>query len=939
MTDYKNTLNLPTTDFPMKANLPTREPKLIAFWQEINLYQKLRDQGKDRRQFILHDGPPYANGKIHIGHAINKTLKDIINKSKTLSNYDAPFIPGWDCHGLPIELNVEKNIVKSTEVSTEEFIKACRQYAASQIELQKKDFIRLGVIGDWDHPYLTMDPQYEADTIRALAKMIENGHLHYGHKPVHWCVECGSALAEAEVEYKEKKSDAIDVLFRVVKPEDIKKLNIPLAKPEVAVPIWTTTPWTLPANQAVALNPEHLYVLVDSLDQSLPVLLIAEELLESTLHRLDITEYQIYGRVPGKEFEGTRLRHPFLMREVPIVLSDHVSLDAGTGAVHIAPGHGQEDYIVGQHYHLPTDNPVDAKGVFLPGTPLFAGEHVYKVNPHIIQVLTDNLNLLKHETIIHSYAHCWRHKTPLIYRATPQWFISMEKNGLREQALAAIEKTRWVPEWGKMRITDMVEKRPDWCISRQRIWNTPIVLFINKETRELHPDTLAIMEEVASLVEEKGIEAWYQLTVNDLIPEEADDYEKVTDTLDVWFDAGASHFCVLNKRPELRAPADLYLEGSDQHRGWFQTSLLSSIAMFDRAPYLNVLTHGFTVDAEGRKMSKSLGNVIAPEKVIDQLGADVLRLWVASSDYSGEITVSEENLERASEAYRRIRNTMRFFLSNLADFDSDQHMVAASDRVELDQWAVDAASAVQEEVIGAYAKYHFHQIVHRIHHFCSVEMGSFYLDIIKDRLYTTGKDSHARRSAQSAIYHILQAMVRWITPILSFTAEEVWQHMAEKEQPSVFLTTWYTQLTKMAPSIRENWSLLIAVRELINQELEKHRNEGLIGSPLAAVVDIYADSELFTLLSSYGEELRFLLITSEANLFPLEKSEAIDNATLLAVGPSKLTMQVKINASSCKKCLRCWHRREEVGRDPRHPDLCGRCIINIEGPGEKRLIA
>lgn len=940
MTDYKNTLNLPKTDFPMKANLPTREPEILAYWQEIDLYQELRRLGEKRTKFILHDGPPYANGRIHIGHAINKTLKDIIVKSKTLSNYDAPFVPGWDCHGLPIELNVEKNIVKSSEVSTEAFIKACRAYANSQVELQKADFIRLGVLGDWDHPYLTMQPQYEANTIRSLAKIIANGHLQQGHKPVHWCVECGSALAEAEVEYKDKESIAIDVLFHVVEKQDgLERLRGKLPITQFAVPIWTTTPWTLPANQAVALNPTHRYVFIQLLDRTAPTLLVAKELVENFINRLGIKEYQTLASCLGSDLEGIRLHHPFLMREVPLVLSDHVTLDAGTGAVHIAPAHGQEDYIVGQRYKLPIDNPVDARGAFLTGTPLVAGEHVFKVNPHIIEILKNRQNLLHETKIQHSYAHCWRHKTPLIYRATPQWFISMEKNGLREQALFAIEKTKWVPDWGQMRIADMIQKRPDWCISRQRIWNTPIPLLIHKKTQELHPKTLDLMEKVAIMVEKEGMEVWHKLTVTDLLTEDTEDYEKLTDTLDVWFDAGTSHESVLNHHPNLRSPADLYLEGSDQHRGWFQTSLLSSIAMNGQAPFFTVLTHGFTVDSEGRKMSKSLGNVIAPEKVINKLGADVLRLWIATTDYRGEMSVSEEILERSSEAYRRIRNTARFFLSNLNDFNPEQDKLLPSDMLELDQWAVDAAAQIQEEIITAYSNYQFHQVSQRIHYFCTVEMGSFYLDIIKDRLYTTQVDSRARRSAQTALYHLVQAMVRWIAPILSFTAEEIWQHMPGKNLPSVFLTTWYSDLANISASTRERWQRVMLIREQVNQELERHRNEGVIGSALAAEVELYCEEDLQKLLSSFGEELRFILITSKAAVKPLEESDYVLEDEEAPVALSQSAMKIIIKPSHAAKCQRCWQRRDDVGSNPEHPEICQRCIENVVGEGERRVFA
>ncbi len=944
MTDYKNTLNLPKTDFPMKANLPAREPGILAYWQEINLYQCLRELGRDRRKFILHDGPPYANGRIHIGHAINKTLKDIITKSKTLSNFDAPYVPGWDCHGLPIELNVEKNIVKASQVTVKDFIKACRDYAASQIELQKADFIRLGVVGDWENPYLTMDPMYEANIIRSLAKIVANGHLQQGHKPVQWCIACGSALAEAEVEYKDKESYAIDVLFRVADGSElVKKLDIKLVDPEVAIPIWTTTPWTLPANQAVALNPGHRYVLIEVLNSISPMLVVAEELLEQVAARCGITEYQTYAIFSGEDLEGLRLRHPFLMREVPVVLSDHVTLDAGTGAVHIAPAHGQEDYIVGQRNRLMIDNPVDANGNYIAGTPFFAGEQVFKANAHILEVIKEHQNLLHEAKIIHSYAHCWRHKTPLIYRATPQWFISMEKNGLREESLDAIKKTQWIPDWGQVRITDMVQKRPDWCISRQRIWNTPIPLFVHKKSRELHPDTLALMEKVAQLVEKKGIEIWHELTSADLLGAEANDYDKVTDTLDVWFDAGTSHECVLNARPELRAPADLYLEGSDQHRGWFQTSLLTSVAMYDRAPFFAVLTHGFTVDTEGRKMSKSLGNVIAPEEVINKLGADVLRLWIANTDYRGEMTVSKENFERASEAYRRIRNTARFFLSNLADFDYERDKVEISEMLQLDQWAVDAALILQEEIIASYNSYQFHQVAQKLHNFCTIEMGSFYLDILKDRLYTTKADSHARRSAQTAIYHLLQAMVRWMAPILSFTAEEIWQYIPKQPVKSVFLTTWYTDLADISVTVREQWRQVMAIRELVNQELERLRNQGVIGSALAANVQLYCNSELQNLLQRFGQELRFILITSEASVHSLNDYHEDDNAPEAEEGEviatSGLEMKIVVTPSEYPKCERCWHRRPDVGAVSTYPDICERCVTNISGPGEERVFA
>lgn len=925
MTDYKDTLNLPQTDFPMKANLPQREPQFLDLWQEMKLYEQLREIGKGRKKFILHDGPPYANGQLHVGHAVNKTLKDIVVKSKTLNGYDAPFVPGWDCHGLPIELNVEKKTGKAgIDISREEFIKACRTYASSQIDQQRQDFKRLGVIGDWDNPYLTMDFGYEANIIRSLAQIIENGHLTHGKKPVHWCTECGSALAEAEVEYRDKESHAIDVLFRAVDAQAMLRSFQVESDSDVAIPIWTTTPWTLPANEAVALNPSHTYVLVRTNAKELPLLILAETLAEDAMKRYGIEDYEILAKVEGKHLENIALHHPFLAREVPIVLGDHVTLEAGTGAVHTAPAHGQEDYIVGVQYKLPMDNPVNAKGIFVAGTPFFAGQHVFKSNVNVIAVLKEHNNLL-HDTVIqHSYAHCWRHKTPLIYRATPQWFISMEKNGLREQALDVIPKIKWIPEWGEGRITDMVEKRPDWCISRQRVWNTPIPLFIHKDTNELHPRTLELMEEVAKRVEKSGIEAWYALDSTEFLGEESEHYQKLTDTLDVWFDSGVSHACVLKKRPELQFPADLYLEGSDQHRGWFQTSLLTSVAIQGVAPFRAVLTHGYTVDAKGYKMSKSLGNILSIEDAVKRFGADIVRFWIATTDYRSEITVSDEIFERASEAYRRIRNTVRFLLSNLHDFDFAQHAVQKENMLSLDQWAVDCAYLLQTEIVQAYDQYQFHLVTQKIHNFCSTEMGSFYLDILKDRLYTTKKDSLARRSAQTAMFHILQALVRWIAPVLSFTAEEIWQFMPSKDTKSIFMNQWYDNLFEIGDEDRAYWKRIMSVREIVNKELERNRNEGVIGSSLAAEVNLRCNGELYKQLERLQDELRFVLITSSASV-----EQATDHGEL----------DISVSRSEHPKCNRCWHRRDDVGSDLSHPGICSRCVENVDGEGEKRAFA
>jgi isoleucyl-tRNA synthetase len=681
-------------------------------------------------------------------------------------------------------------------IKPHDFRVQCREYANTQIDIQREEFKRLGVFGDWDNPYTTMDFSSEAATIRALGKIIENGHLTHGRKPVYWCVECGSALAEAEVEYTDKVSHAIDVGFVVLDPASLlSRLNLNLSGAlDILVPIWTTTPWTLPANEAVALNAKHVYVLVEAkINHSVKHFVVAEELLVPVMERYNADHYRVLASALGEAFENLLLQHPFLDREVPIVSGDHVTLDAGTGAVHTAPAHGQEDYIVASHYHLPMHNPVDGRGCFHENVPHFAGLHVFKANEQIISLLRQRGFLLNETSLTHSYPHCWRHKTPLIYRATPQWFVNMDKHALRDQALAAISKVSWFPGWGEARLADMVAKRPDWCISRQRVWGTPMPLFVHKTTNELHPDTLLLLEEVARSVEQLGVESWEQMDIQELLGEEAEHYERVTDTLDVWFDSGVTHTSVLEARSNLSRPADLYLEGSDQHRGWFQTSLLTSVAMYNEAPYRQVLTHGFAVDAQGRKMSKSLGNVIAPEQVIKRLGADVLRLWVATTDYRAEMTISDEILTRTSDAYRRLRNTARFLLSNLNDYKPEMHLSAEA-MLSLDRWAVDCASRTQAELMEDYKTYQFHQVVKKIHHFCSIDMGGFYLDVLKDRLYTTHASSIARRSAQTAMYHIIEALTRWFAPILSFTAEEIWRYMPGERAASVFLEEWYPHL-------------------------------------------------------------------------------------------------------------------------------------------------
>ncbi len=964
MTDYKHTLNLPETEFAMKANLATREPEMLQQWQQQDLYAQIRAARAGRAKFVLHDGPPYANGDIHIGHAVNKILKDVIVKAKTLSGFDAPYIPGWDCHGLPIELNVEKKFGKpGVKVDAATFRAHCREYAQSQVNGQREDFKRLGIIGAWDEPYLTMNFQFEADEIRALGKIAANGHLHKGFKPVHWCLDCASALAEAEVEYQDKTSPAIDVAFAAVDRADLLQRFGAAANllGEVAIPIWTTTPWTLPANLAVALNAELDYVLVKfEFENKAWLLVLAEALEGAAMKRYGVAHYEIIARAQGKTLEGALLQHPFYARQVPVILGEHVTTEAGTGAVHTAPGHGQDDFVVGQKYGLELLNPVGANGVFLPDTELFAGQHVFKANSVIVDELRTRGALLHFEPLQHSYPHCWRHKTPIIFRATPQWFISMSQNNLLGQALAASDKVEWLPSWGKARIDGMMQGRPDWCISRQRTWGVPIALFVHKDTAELHPRTHELIEQVAQRVAQRGIDAWFELDASLLsskewLGAEAEQYSKVSDTLDVWFDSGVTHFAVLNARAELQYPADLYLEGSDQHRGWFQSSLLTAVAINGSAPYRGVLTHGFTVDAQGRKMSKSLGNVIAPQAVMKTLGADILRLWVAATDYRNEMVVSDEIFKRTGDAYRRIRNTARFLLANMNGFEPQQHVVPFADMLALDRWIVGVAQRLQQEIIAAYDAYQFHLVYQKIHNFCVVELGGFYLDIIKDRQYTCQADSLARRSAQTALYHIVEALVRWIAPVLSFTAEELWAFIPGKEvpgkeapgkkesasaTPSVFISEWYTGLLELpaAEKLGEAyWQQLMAVKTAVNRVLEGQRRDGLIGGTLEAEVTLYCNGELAEQLQAIGDELRFVLIISAVAVHPL--SADIRSVDARAVATDIEGLSVAVQKTTYSKCARCWHHLVDIGRHAAHPELCERCVDNVDGAGEVRRYA
>ncbi len=937
--DYKATLHLPATEFPMRGDLPKREPQTLARWEADGLYAQLRANAKGRPLFVLHDGPPYANGAIHLGHAVNKILKDIIVKSKYVAGFDAPYVPGWDCHGLPIEIAVEKKHGKvGVKLDAAQFREKCREFANEQIDIQRRDFKRLGVIGDWENPYLTLNFKFEADEIRALSKIVANGHLLRGAKPVHWCFDCGSALAEAEIEYQDKVSPAVDVAY-VVRDTKALAAAFDVAVPEgveVAVPIWTTTPWTLPASLAVSLGPDLDYALVEGPPHNgqRRWLVVAEALAARALQRYGVGDLVTHAHAKGSALEGVVLKHPFYAeREIPIILGDHVSAEDGTGAVHTAPGHGQEDFVVGQKYGLIEKytaaqmNPVDGRGVYLPSTPpagelVLAGMHIWKANDAIVGGLRESGALLAFHQLEHSYPHCWRHRTPVVFRATPQWFISMEQAHLRRDALAAIKHVKWYPTWGEARIAGMIEGRPDWCISRQRTWGVPITLFVHRETGEPHPRTVELMRAVADKVEQGGVDVWYSLDAAELLGAEAEDYEKTTDILDVWFDSGITHEGVLLERG-FGKPADLYLEGSDQHRGWFQSSLLTGVAIDKHAPYRQCLTHGFTVDENGRKMSKSLGNGIEPQDIMKTLGADILRLWIASADYSNEMSLSQEILKRNADAYRRLRNTARFLLSNLDGFDPARDLVQPADMVALDRWVVHRAFEVQQKIVAAYERYDFAEIVQTLLNFCSVDLGSLYLDVTKDRLYTMREDSRGRRSAQSAMFHILEAFTRWVAPILSFTADEIWGFLPGERAANVLFTTWYDGLAPLpadAPLSAEDFDKLLALREQMAKVLEPMRANGVIGAALDAEIAVSANAETAAKWQPLADELRFLFISGDVSVTAVNADEVF----------------VLAQPSTKTKCVRCWHHRADVGVDAKHPELCGRCVSNIEGPGEDR---
>lgn len=1091
ITDYKNTLNLADTTFAMRGDLAKREPLWLEQWEKDDVYGQIRQARQGRKTYILHDGPPYANGQIHLGHVVNKVLKDIIIKYKTLDGYDAPYVPGWDCHGLPIEQKVEQKIGKvGQKVNATKFREACREYAKSQVQLQMADFKRLGVLGDWNNPYLTMNYQQEANIVRALGKIYDNGHIVRGMKPVNWCLDCGSALAEAEVEYQDKTSDAIYVSFDIVNRENLPIIaNISGTLQAV---IWTTTPWTLPANQAISVHSDFDYAVIkgkktpifalpsqiDSKNFTLRTLtkadkqalqacasdpaiwqfmptkrhlpevfepffeqavkdkayaiidkrtgniigttrfchdnakddvigigftfitpefwgkgvndeikntllnhafkyrntvcfqihegndrskkaveklgatyqkdvendfgkmwvytitnpstinhtahfIVANDLVADFSKNVALDDVKIITTIKGADLTVLNAQHPLISeRQVPIITGEHVTADSGTGLVHTAPAHGVDDYIVGNKYNLPVENPVGDAGVYLDNAKVFVGEHIYKAQPKIIETLGSSGHLLDHKKIRHSYPHCWRHKTPIIFRATPQWFISMEQNGLRQKALDDIKNITWTPAWGQNRIEAMIDGRPDWCISRQRTWGVPITFFTHKETDQLHPRTSELIEKAAQIIEKGGIEAWFDADISDFLGDESGEYHKVTDTLDVWFDSGATNFAVLNHRKELSNPADLYLEGSDQHRGWFQSSLLVSESIYSRPPYKQVLTHGFTVDAKGHKLSKSKGNTkgFEPSDIANKMGVDILRLWVGSSDYRYEMAVSKEGFDRTTDMYRRIRNTIRFLLANTDDFDPKTDMVSTDKLISLDKYILYRTKHIQQEIIQAYHSMDFHQVCQTVMGFCSQDLGGFYLDIIKDRTYTTKADGLPRRSAQTTLYHIAHALLRWIAPVLSFTAQEAWQVLKDT-QGYIFTAEWY-QLPdfQMNDISHEDWDQVALIKDTVNKSIEQARSDKIVSSNLTAKVTITAPQDIADILNKFGDELRFVFITSDATV------------------KSSDTLSTIITPADGTKCVRCWHVRTDVGTHAEHPEICGRCVQNLDD-GEMRLYA
>ncbi|MDT3679845.1 MAG: isoleucine--tRNA ligase [Burkholderiaceae bacterium] len=945
---WRDTLNMPETPFPMRGDLAKREPAWTQQWQEDDVYERIRVASKGRPVWVLHDGPPYANGDIHLGHAVNKILKDVIVKSRNMAGYDAHYVPGWDCHGMPIEIQIEKRYGK--HLSADEVQAKSRAYATEQIVRQKRDFIRLGVLGDWKDPYLTMAPGNEADELRALGRILHRGFLYRGLKPVNWCFDCGSALAEAEVEYRDRTDPAIDVGFPIAEPERLARAfslpKLPLERGYAV--IWTTTPWTIPSNQALNVHPDFDYALVRVDWQGAPALLVlAAERVEACLKAWKL-EGEVLATAKGRALDRIAFRHPFADRLSPVYLGDYVTLESGTGIVHSAPAYGVEDFLSCKAHGMRDEDilqPVQGDGVYVASLPNWGGLSIWDANPRIVDYLREIGVLFDTWDYTHSYMHCWRHKTPVIYRASSQWFAGMDvvpNDGgptLRESALAGVDATRFYPAWGKARLHAMIAQRPDWTLSRQRQWGVPMAFFLHKDTGELHPRTLELLEAVAKRVEQAGIEAWQRLDPRELLGDDAEHYVKSRDTLDVWFDSGTTHQTVLrgSHKEKSHFPADMYLEGSDQHRGWFHSSLLTSSMLNGVPPYKALLTHGFTVDGQGRKMSKSLGNGIEPQEVAGTLGAEILRLWVASTDYSGEMSLSKEILARVVEAYRRIRNTLRFLLANVSDFDPARDAVAADELLEIDRYAIAMTSAWQKSIETDYERFEFHPAIARIHTFCSEDLGAFYLDVLKDRLYTTAERSLARRSAQTALHHLTNALLRIVAPVLSFTAEEAWPIFAPQLHRdaggTIFAQTWHRfegverWADVEAPdtaALLAKWTRIRAVRAEVTKKLEDLRTAGGIGSSLQAEADVRAAGETHDALASLGDDLRFVWITSGARVVRVAAAE--DEA-------------IEVRASDATKCERCWHYRDDVGVDPAHPAICGRCVSNLYGEGEVRRFA
>ncbi|MGD8757186.1 MAG: isoleucine--tRNA ligase [Desulfobacterales bacterium] len=923
--DFKKTLNLPKTRFPMKANLSKREPEQLRIWDEINLHQQVRNSSKGRELFILHDGPPYANGNIHIGTALNKILKDIIVRSKQMAGYDAVYVPGWDCHGLPIEHNVDIEIgEKKKTLSLADIRRLCRAYAEKFIDIQRNEFKRLGVMGDWENPYLTMNYEYEAIIARECGKFARDGSLFRSKKPIYWCFTCQTALAEAEIEYHDESAPSIFVKFAL--QDDLSNDYPALAGKSVYVVIWTTTPWTLPANLAIALHPEFEYVAVDVGHDT--VYILARELMEYCMQTFGIAEYEIIAEINPQVLERKRCRHPMVERDSLIILGDHVTLEAGTGCVHTAPGHGREDYEIGLQYDLDVYSPVDDNGCFTDDVAFFKGQFVFDANKNINKKLDDIGALAAEGHIEHNYPHCWRCKEPVIFRATPQWFISMDKTGLRQNSLAAIDTVTWIPYWGRERIYGMIENRPDWCVSRQRAWGVPITVFYCKDCEAILLDE-KVMAKVYSQFEQFGADIWFEKDISDFLTDDVTcaacgghSFVKENDILDVWFDSGVSHAAVLEPRSDLRWPADLYLEGSDQHRGWFHSSLLTAVGIRKQAPYKAVLTHGFVVDAEGRKMSKSLGNVVAPSEVIDKYGAEILRLWVSATDYREDIRISDNILKQLSDAYRRIRNTSRFMLGNLFDFDPSADRVSYDDMPELDRFALHKCQTIIEKTLKAYDRYEYHIIYHALHNYCTLDLSAFYLDILKDRLYTAPPKSEARKSAQTVMFYLLDALVRLMAPLLPFTAEEIWAHMPEySDKPSsVHLTLLPEAKSQWRDAqLAQKWETLLKVRAETTKALEEARAKKIIGHPLDASVTLSVQEDLYAALEPYAEDLRFIFIVSQVSLL---KNEKLDDSF---ASENVEGLSIKIETALGKKCERCWVYETSVGSDSSRPSICERC--------------